>query len=203
MTAGSTLSSVVAVTADGNGSFTGAAAPERVGRTYGGQFLAQALAAGGATVADPKRPHSMHGYFVRAGEVDRPTRYQVEEVRDGRSFAVRSVVASQSGVEVFRLTASFHAPEPGLSYHRSRGYPMVDVAPPSEEQPDYPTFAAGHPDFDAEGWDGGRRPMEMRYINPPDPAGGDPVEEPQLMWVRLRDGGSGGDGDEQGRAAGV
>lgn len=186
MTVTSNLRTVLSVDADGDGVFTGAPAPEQFGRVYGGQFLAQALAAAGATVAAPKSPHSMHGYFVRAGRVDRPTRYQVEEVREGRSFAVRSVVGSQAGSEVFRLTASFHAPETGLTYHRSRGYPMVDVAPPSEEQPDYPTFAAGHPDFDPEGWDGGRRPMEMRYINPPDPAGGEPVEEPQLMWVRLR-----------------
>lgn len=176
---------LLALTTDGPESFLGPPAPERFGITYGGQFLAQALLAAAATVGEGKAPHSLHAYFVRAGDIDEATRYRVDEIREGRSFALRSVVATQQGTEVFRLTASFHHPEPGPTYHRSRGYPMADVPPPSDAQPDYHTFAAGHPDFDPDSWDGAQRPMTVRYINPPDPAGGSPVDEPQLMWLRL------------------
>ncbi len=181
------FASLVHPTADPTRSdvFLGPPAPERRGRTYGGQFLAQAVMAAAVTVDPPKVPHSLHASFVRGGEVDTITRYRVERIREGRSFALRSVVADQARAEVFRLTVSFHAPEPGPEYQPDADPAPQNLAPPSESLPDYPAFAAGHPHFDPDGWDGALRPMEMRYVNPPDPAGGPPVTEPQLMWVRI------------------
>ena len=187
--------------------FIGPPAPERFGRTYGGQFLGQAVMAAARTVAEPKSPHSLHAYFVRAGSVDEPTHYRVEQVREGRSFALREVVATQQDREVFRATVSFHGPEPGLHYQGAASTAVSAVAPPSGDMPDYPAFASGHPDFDPESWDGGRRPMEMRYINPPSSPGGEAVTEPQLMWVRIppdrvgHEVGSGGALDDVLRAA--
>ena len=75
---------------------------------YGGQVAAQALAAAGATVPAGRQPHSLHGYFLRRGEADRPTMLRVERDRDGRSFSARRVVAVQQGKVIFNLAASFH-----------------------------------------------------------------------------------------------
>jgi acyl-CoA thioesterase II len=80
---------------------------------YGGQVAAQALAAAAATVPAGRLPHSLHGYFLRAGEPHRPTVFRVEPDRDGRSFSARRVVAIQDGEVIFNLAASFHSERPG------------------------------------------------------------------------------------------
>jgi acyl-CoA thioesterase-2 len=79
-------------------------------RLYGGQVAAQALYAAGRTVAAGRLPHSMHGYFLREGSTQRPTVFQVERDRDGRSFSARRVVAIQDGQVIFNVSASFAAP---------------------------------------------------------------------------------------------
>lgn len=171
----------------GRGVFRGPEAPERHGRTFGGQFLAQAIAAAQHTVTGGKQIHSLHAYFVRGGDVNRSTEYEVEAVRDGRSFGLRSVVARQDGEEVYRMTASFHVPEPGFDFQAAPDLDMQALPAPHPSQPDYVAFGRLHPDFDAESWDGARRPMDIRYINPPDQPGSEPVLEPQLMWIRVPD----------------
>ncbi len=82
-------------------------------RIYGGQVVAQALMAAGRTVAAEFRPHSLHAYFVRAGDESRPVLYEVERVRDGRSFVTRQVVAYQAGGAILNLIASFQVAEDG------------------------------------------------------------------------------------------
>ena len=82
------------------------------GRIYGGQVVAQALKAAALTVEAPHLPHSLHAYFVRAGDEHRPVLFEVERVRDGRSFTTRQVVAYQEGGAILNLIASFHADEP-------------------------------------------------------------------------------------------
>jgi hypothetical protein len=81
------------------------------GRIYGGQVVAQALRAAALTVEAPHRPHSLHAYFVRAGNERQPVLYEVEEVRDGRSFTTRQVVAYQAGGAILNLIASFQGDE--------------------------------------------------------------------------------------------
>jgi acyl-CoA thioesterase-2 len=81
------------------------------GRIYGGQVVAQALRAAALTVDAPHAPHSLHAYFVRAGDERKPVLYEVERVRDGRSFSTRQVVAYQAGGAILNLIASFHAAE--------------------------------------------------------------------------------------------
>lgn len=89
-------------------------------RVYGGQVVAQALAAAMRTVdSADHRIHSLHGYFLRGGDETRPIVLDVDRIRDGRSFSTRSVVARQAGGAIFNLSASFHRTEPD-----------VDVAPP-------------------------------------------------------------------------
>ncbi|WP_289009437.1 acyl-CoA thioesterase domain-containing protein [uncultured Thermomonospora sp.] len=83
-------------------------------RLYGGQVAAQALRAAGGTVPQGRVPHSLHGYYLRAGDAARPTIFRVERDRDGRSFSARRVVALQGGEVIFNMSVSFHTPQPGV-----------------------------------------------------------------------------------------
>lgn len=103
------------------------------GRIYGGQVVAQALRAACLTVAPAYAPHSLHAYFVRAGDEHQPVLYEVERVRDGRSFCTRQVVAYQAGGAVLNCIASFHAAESGADVQAIR--PPASVAAPDELPP--------------------------------------------------------------------
>jgi acyl-CoA thioesterase-2 len=81
------------------------------GRVYGGQVVAQALKAAVQTVDPDHRPHSLHAYFIRGGSSDEPIRFEVDRIRDGRSFSTRRVVARQSSGAILNLSASFHTDE--------------------------------------------------------------------------------------------
>ena len=80
-------------------------------RLYGGQIVAQALKAAAITVDEARTAHSLHSYFIRAGSPREPVRYEVERLRDGRSFSTRQVVARQSGGAILNLSASFQVAE--------------------------------------------------------------------------------------------
>jgi acyl-CoA thioesterase-2 len=86
------------------------------GTVFGGQVLGQALSAAGQTVPSERRVHSLHSYFLRPGDVKRPIVYDVDRIRDGKSFTTRRVVAIQNGEAIFNLAASFHEPEPGFEH---------------------------------------------------------------------------------------
>jgi acyl-CoA thioesterase-2 len=98
--------------------FRGANEPDATARLslYGGQVAGQALRAAGMTVPADRVPHSLHGYFLRRGQVDRPVILHVDRDRDGGSFSARHVRAVQDGEVIFSMLASFHAPEPGAEY---------------------------------------------------------------------------------------
>ncbi|TNE58879.1 MAG: acyl-CoA thioesterase II [Alphaproteobacteria bacterium] len=93
-------------------------------RIFGGQILAQSLIAAAKTVDDPRRcpPHSLHGFFIRAGKPEVPVHFAVERVRDSRAFATRQVSATQEGKLIFTATVSFNVPEEG-------GFAHVDTMP--------------------------------------------------------------------------
>src|ERR1700689_3868410 len=101
-------------------------------RLYGGQVAAQALYVAGRTVPDGRQPHSLHGYFLRAGSPLRPTIFQVERDRDGHSFSARRVVAIQNGEAIFNMAASFPAPGsgPDLDGAPTPGPPAPETLPP-------------------------------------------------------------------------
>src|SRR5262250_1923724 len=80
------------------------------GTVFGGQVLGQALSAAAQTVPDERKAHSMHAYFLRPGNVKKPIVYDVDRIRDGKSFTTRRVVAIQGGEAIFNLQASFHVP---------------------------------------------------------------------------------------------
>jgi len=98
------------------------------GGLYGGQVLGQALRAACATVGDGKAPHSLHAYFLRAGTMQEPVRYEVERLRDGRSFSMRRVVAYQGGEAIASMGASFQLPEasPEASASRAPAHGPLD-----------------------------------------------------------------------------
>ncbi|MET4121947.1 acyl-CoA thioesterase-2 [Bradyrhizobium sp. JR1.5] len=88
----------------------------RWGYLFGGQLVAQALASAEQTIREDQSAHSVHGYFLRPGDERKPVTYQVERIRDGKSFATRRVEALQDGCTVFTLTASFHREEAGVEH---------------------------------------------------------------------------------------
>lgn len=106
------------LTPTGDDMFTTPVALGSDGRLFGGLIAAQALAAAGATVTPDRVPQSLHAYFVRGGRVGVDVDYAVGIVRDGRSFDTRQVTASQGGVPIFTMLASFHRPEPTLDWQR-------------------------------------------------------------------------------------
>lgn len=96
-------------------------------RVFGGQVIGQALVAACRTV-EGRPPHSMHAYFLLAGDPAVPIIYEVDRIRDGRSFTTRRVVAIQHGHAIFTMQVSFHADEPGLD-HQAK---MPEVPAPEE-----------------------------------------------------------------------
>jgi len=97
--------------------FRGRSPDESRQRVFGGQVAGQALVAATRTIDDPGRQvHSLHAYFLRPGDPLVPILYEVDRIRDGRSFTTRRVVAIQHGKAIFNLQASFHLHEPGADH---------------------------------------------------------------------------------------
>src|SRR5438067_7785093 len=99
-------------------------------RVFGGQVIGQALVAACRTVEDvnSRPPHSLHAYFLLAGDPKVPIIYEVDRIRDGKSFTTRRVIAIQHGQAIFTLMVSFHLDEPGLEHQA----PMPEVPPPEQ-----------------------------------------------------------------------
>ena len=96
--------------------FLGSSPPERRARVFGGQVVAQALVAATRTTPAEHHVHSLHAYFLRGGDVDEAIVYEVDRLRDGRSFTARQVTARQGGDAILVLSASFHAGGPSGDY---------------------------------------------------------------------------------------
>jgi acyl-CoA thioesterase II len=109
--------------------FRGRSPQTRWQRVFGGQVIGQALVAACRTVDTGGRPpHSLHAYFLLGGDPKVPIIYEVDRIRDGKSFTTRRVLAIQHGEAIFTMAASFHRDEPGLA-HQAK---MPDVPPPDQ-----------------------------------------------------------------------
>src|SRR3712207_3012260 len=97
-------------------------------RVFGGQVAAQALVAAARTAPDHMHVHSMHSYFLRPGDTAVPIVYDVDRVRNGRSFSTRRVLARQHGRPIYGLTASFQVAEEGFAHQDA-----MPVVPSPEE----------------------------------------------------------------------
>ena len=157
--------------------FRGVSPNEDRQRVFGGQVAAQSLMAAGRTV-EVGRPHSLHAYFLRPGDPTVPILYEVDRIRDGRSFTTRRVVAIQHGRAIFNLSASFHVDETGLSHQ----FPMPEV--PDPETLDS-LVTRLEPYREALGdWFAKPHPIDQRHIGElpfSHRSGADPV---QRLWIR-------------------
>ena len=153
---------------------------------FGGQVLGQALSAAQATIDNghyPRDAHSLHAYFLRAGDIEAPIVYNVDRTRDGGSFSVRRVTAIQHGQVIFFAAASFHKQEEGVSHQLS----MPEVPRPEDISPADPV-----PDavletlpIKIQRWLDRAGPFEFRHVYPRDEL--NPPKRPpfQQVWFRL------------------
>jgi acyl-CoA thioesterase-2 len=151
-------------------------------RVFGGLVISQALVAAARTV-EGKTPHSIHCYFILPGDPAVPIVYEVDRIRDGKSFATRRCVAIQHGRAIFSLAASFQIEEEGLDH----AVAMPNVTPPDElpsEAELRERFGAMMPDH-VRRWFDQERPIEMRPVDLTRYVGRDqPMEPVQYVWLR-------------------
>ncbi|WP_113903611.1 MULTISPECIES: acyl-CoA thioesterase [Brevibacterium] len=151
------------------------------GRVFGGQVLAQCIVAAARTMPEARLIHSLHGYFLRAGDVAEPIEFGVERLRDGRSFSARRVHAYQKDAPILSLIASFQDEQEGLEHSET----MPQGLPDPEDCPEIRDVLAGHDSPHVTEWIN-KRPFEIRpvehplYYNTPD----DPELSHQHVWFR-------------------
>ena len=152
------------------------------GTVFGGQVLGQALSAAAQTVEPDRLVHSMHAYFLRPGNVDRPIVYDVDRIRDGKSFTTRRVVAIQSGRPIFNLAASFQHEEEGLEHQDE----MPDAPPPEELKSEQELARLIADKIPARMRERalGERPIEARTVNPQNPFDPKPTEARRMVWFK-------------------
>ncbi|MCO4763547.1 MAG: acyl-CoA thioesterase II [Myxococcales bacterium] len=155
------------------------------GAVFGGQVLGQALSAAEQTVPADRHPHSLHAYFLRRGDASRPIVYEVDPIRDGRSFTTRRVVAIQGGKAIFNLSASFHVEESGFSHQDQmpivagpeglKSIRELTIERASELPPRLAAMATA------------ARPIDIRPITRHDPMNPEAAPPHRMLWYRAAD----------------
>jgi acyl-CoA thioesterase-2 len=149
---------------------------------FGGQVLGQALSAAQQTVDASRTAHSLHAYFLRAGDIDAPIVYSVERTRDGGTFSSRRVVAIQHGQPILNGSISFQIEEGGFEHQSS----MPEVPMPEDiepMQPLSPEQMAKLPEK-IQRWLGVDAPIEFRHVWPQDKL--KPVKRPPIQHIWFR-----------------
>lgn len=147
---------------DGEDIFTGTSQHMPHGRVFGGQVMAQALLAATETVSEGRTVHSLHGYFLRAGDTAQDIEFQVERLTDGRSFSTRRTTALQNGKAILSMIASFQIEEPGFTHQINM---PADLPQPEDLKSSSGILA----EFDhpvAQYW-AHERPFDLRYVHDP------------------------------------
>ncbi len=151
-------------------------------RVFGGRVVAQALGAVMKTVSVGHHIHSMHGYFMRPGDPSVPILYEVDRIRDGRSFATRRVVAIQHGEAIFSMGASFHIPENGLDHQMEMpDVPQPEDLPSEEELKE--KFLKHAPESVQRYWER-KRPLELRPTDMRHYVSNEKLPPEQYVWIR-------------------
>jgi acyl-CoA thioesterase-2 len=162
--------------------YRGQSVPTPRGRVFGGQVAAQALCAGIRTVPEEMGVHSLHSYFLLPGDPSLPIVYDVERIRDGRSFATRRVAARQHGRPIYFLTANFQREEEGWSHQDA----MPEVARP-EQGLDLVSLMTARGNSDAEALGREWASLDVRWIGNSkhglEPDGVHPARA--RMWARV------------------
>jgi acyl-CoA thioesterase-2 len=153
---------------------------------YGGQVLGQSVIAAYRSLPDDRRIHSFHSYFLLPGDASKSVVYEVENVRDGRSFSARRVKAIQNGRIIFYMTASFQKVEEGLTHQFSE---MPDVAMPETLKNDV-SYYADHEDKLSSRMKEAlpfHRPIHIRTINGSDSFNAQKRDPKRQLWLKGRD----------------
>jgi acyl-CoA thioesterase-2 len=161
--------------------FVGVSPPVGPQRIFGGQVAAQALVAAGRSVDADRTVHSLHGYFVRAGDPTEPIEFRVENIRDGRSFSVRRCVAYQHDKAIFTMSSSFHRAESGLEHQT-----MPPDVPTPDETPTMVQLLSPYPER-VRAWLATPRPLDIRYVTEPGwlRPGDRAANEHHRAWMRI------------------
>jgi acyl-CoA thioesterase-2 len=160
--------------------FTGPSQWMPGGRVFGGQVLAQALVAATRTVPEDRRVHSMHGYFLRPGDVEQPITFSVDRIHDGRSFATRRTQCYQNGEPILSMIASFQDSDPGLEHSVT----MPEGVPDPESLPSTADVLGGSDHPVAKFWSTGRA-FDIRHVQHPVYFPGDGERTPrQAVWMK-------------------
>jgi len=166
--------------------FRGENEPDRFGRLFGGQVVAQALMAAARTV-EGRLPHSLHAYFLTTGKHEVPVEYEVHRVRDGRAFATRRVLALQDGEPILSLATSFQREEPGDEHQQ----PMPQVPPPEGLRSAHEQIRDALAGRDPGAGQGGRvwleqpPPVDWRPVRAPSFLLSRPSDPQQEIWFRF------------------
>jgi acyl-CoA thioesterase II len=160
--------------------FTGPSEWQPHGRVFGGQVLAQSVVAATRTVPDDRPIHSMHGYFLRPGDIARPITFSVDRIHDGRSFTTRRTQAYQDGVPILSMIASFQTEDQGFEHQEPfpEGIPDPETLPTAAESLE----GIDHPVAKVWAWG---RPFDIRHVEEPIwmTVSGD-AEPHQAVWVK-------------------
>lgn len=151
-------------------------------RVYGGQVIGQALVAASRTVDADRSAHSLHGYFLRAGDTEIPILYKVDRIRDGKSFNTRRVVAIQRGQAIFTMSISFQVAENGLNHQFDMPTMPAPETLPSNDEIRQEQAKSWPPEFQETF--SGSSAIQTRPVDPVDmlhPQAADPV---QRCWMR-------------------
>ena len=150
------------------------------GRVFGGQVLAQCLVAATRTIEDERVCHSLHGYFLRPGDINFPITFSVDRLRDGRSFSTRRVQAYQKGEPIFSMIASFQFDSGGVDHQIE----MPKDIPSPDEIPSARELLENHEHPVAEFF-ARARPFDMRHVSAPlyFKVEGEPVAH-QAVWIK-------------------
>jgi len=142
--------------------FTGPSEWQAHGRVFGGQVLAQSVVAAARTVPDDRPIHSMHGYFLRPGDIALPITFSVDRIHDGRSFTTRRTQAYQKGVPILSMISSFQIEDRGLEHQIA----MPDDIPDPESLPTTAETLVGIDHPIAKAW-AHERPFDIRHVPSP------------------------------------
>ena len=176
-----TLLDVLNITQIDDCVFMGESPNDRRKRIFGGQFVAQALMAAGRSSLH-EHVHSLHGYFLHPGSIDKPVRYEVNRIKDGKNFSNFQVTAFHDGEPLFVLLASFHNQENGISHQ---------LAMPEAPNPlSLPTLTERMKPWESKlgDWNYRLRPFDQRYVEPPNlHIYANPRQPRQKLWVKAYD----------------
>ncbi|MGO2659466.1 acyl-CoA thioesterase [Mycetocola reblochoni] len=159
--------------------FTGPSQWSPLGRVFGGQVLAQSIMAATRTIEDERPVHSMHGYFLRPGDVDAPITFSVDRIHDGRSFSTRRTQAYQHGRPILSLIASFQSEDDGVDHQ----LPMPADLPDPDSLPTALESLGRVAELPEAAWALGR-PFDIRHVDGGIYLSVDQPTPHQAVWLR-------------------